>query len=120
MKILCIDDNEDITKLLDRVLSAKGFDFVSCNNGKEGLRLIKTGDFDVVLLDVAMPYVSGSDIINELKKEASIDNYNIILFTASAISDGEVNEFIKEGVKGCIRKPVQTKNLLTILKKFEK
>jgi two-component system OmpR family response regulator len=120
LRILCIDDNVEITTLLDRVLKAKGFNFVSCNDGKEGLKLIQTGDFDLILLDVAMPYFSGRDVINELKKEKSIDNYNIVLFTASVISDVELDAFFKEGVKECIKKPVRIEDLLTMIKKFVK
>ncbi len=119
MKVLCIDDNEDIVRLLDRVLSSKGFNFVSCNNGMDGLKLIKKDGFDVVLLDIAMPYFSGRDVINELKKEKSLSDYNIILFTASTITDDEVNMLLKEGVKDCIRKPVPLKDLMILLKKFE-
>jgi DNA-binding response OmpR family regulator len=117
---LCIDDNDEITTLLDRVLSAKGFDFVSCNDGTVGLKLIKTEDFDVVLLDIAMPNVSGLDIINDLKIKNLVENSNIILFTASNISNEKLDTFLKAGVKDCIRKPVRIEKLLSILNKFER
>jgi len=120
LKILCIDDNQDIVGLLDAVLSSKGFNFVSCNKGKDGLKLIKTGNFDVILLDLAMPNFSGHDVINELKKETSLGNYNIVLFTAHAISNAEIEAFHKEGIKDFIRKPVRIDDLLTVLTNFEK
>ncbi len=120
MKILCIDDNKEIVKLLNRILTVKGFDFLSTNNGKEGLNFIRKEDPDIVLLDISMPYFSGRDILNELKKEGPIGDYNIILFTASEITDSEVDALVKEGVKGCLRKPVLIEELLSSIKKLEK
>ena len=50
MNILGIDDNEDILKLLDTVISSKGHNFSQVGNGKEGVKLIEEQNFDAVLL----------------------------------------------------------------------
>jgi len=58
MKTLIIDDDQDITGLLSRYLTAKGFENVVTNDPREGMELIKKEKYDSVLLDIAMPEFS--------------------------------------------------------------
>jgi DNA-binding response OmpR family regulator len=67
MKVLIVDDNQDITGLLSRFLKAKGFENIATNDPRDGLQKIKEGKYDVVLLDVSMPELSGIDIIQTLE-----------------------------------------------------
>ncbi len=110
MEILAIDDNEDITELLDTVLTAMGHKIITINDGKEGLRLIQENSYDIVLLDIAMPNFSGLDIINALEKEKTLKNHKIILFTAS-IKDEVLDELLKKGIRGVIQKPFKMEAL---------
>ena len=113
MKILAIDDSEDILNLLDIVITSKGHDFTQAGNGKEGVKLIEEQNFDAILLDLAMPEFSGMDVIESLKKSNKIKDQKIILFTASSATDKEVDELQKnEGVSSCIRKPVDINILI--------
>ncbi len=109
MKILVIDDNKDITDLLVKVLSIVGHDVKASNNGREGLELMIKEEFDIVFLDIAMPDFSGLDVINNLKGGI---NAKIVLFTASSITDDEVNRLVDKGVHSCLRKPVRIDVLL--------
>ena len=111
MKILGIDDNVDITELLSMTLTAMGHEFSFTNSGKEGIKLICEKKHDAVLLDLAMPTFSGFDVLRELETIGNLADYNIILFTASSISDTEINEFIEKGVRGIIRKPIEVNHL---------
>ena len=107
MNILAIDDNEDILSLLETVLTSKGHDFTQALNGKDGVKLIEEQNFDAILLDLSMPEFSGIDVIESLEKNDRIKNQKIILFTASSATDKEINRLLKhDGVKLCIRKPV--------------
>jgi len=113
MKILAIDDNEDILSLLKTVLTSKGHDFTSALNGKDGVKLIEEQNFDAILLDLAMPEFSGLDVIESLKKNDRIKNLKIILFTASSATDKEIDVLLKyDGIKSCIRKPVDINILI--------
>jgi len=120
MKVLCIDDTEEITTLVDTVLTAKGHELSVCDNGREGLRLIREDNADVILLDLAMPEFSGQDVIDELHKDGTINNYNIIIFTASSMNDSQINELVKKGAKLVIRKPVRMKELVSAIERFNK
>jgi len=113
MNILAIDDNEDILKLLDTVVTGRGHNFTQTRNGKEGVKLIEEQNFDAVLLDLAMPEFSGLDVIESLKKSNHLKDQNIIIFTASSATDKAIDELIKnEGISSCIRKPVKIKFLM--------
>ena len=113
MRVLAIDDNEDITTLLEMVFTGKGHEFAKSNNGREGLKMILAQKYDVILLDMAMPEYTGTEVINELKKAGKLKDQKIIIFTASSATESELNEVLEnEGVCTCLRKPVKTKQLL--------
>ncbi|MDX1533356.1 MAG: response regulator [Nitrosopumilaceae archaeon] len=119
MKILGIDDNEEINKLLSTVIKSDGHEFTQVNSGRKGLELILQGGFDVVLLDVAMPEFSGKDVVNALIEKGKIKDTPIVLFTASSIVDEEIQELISKGVHSCIRKPAPIHEILNLLKTFQ-
>jgi len=120
LRILGIDDNEDINEMLKTVLIPAGHEYQSVTNGRDGLKLIQEQQWDVVLLDIAMPEFSGYDVIFELIKNRIIKKQPVILFTASTISSDEINEMIKMGVALCLRKPMSMTNLLEILANVKK
>ena len=90
MRILVIDDNKEINYYCN---SAKDVDCQVINEGKEGLESIRNAEFDLIMLDLAMPDFSGVDIIKTLKQDRLIESKNIVIFTAS--SDPRVYEEIK-------------------------
>jgi two-component system, OmpR family, response regulator len=112
MKLLVIDDSQDITDLFVKVLSTIGHEVIATDNGKDGLDIMNNQKFDTVLLDIAMPDFSGLDVIDSLLENGKINDSAIVLFTASSITDDEVNDLIKKGVHSCIRKPVRIETLL--------
>jgi len=121
MNILGIDDNEDILKLLDTVLTSKGHNFTQASNGKDGVKLIEEQNFDAILLDLAMPEFSGIDVIESLKKSNKIKDQKIILFTASSATDKEIDKLLQyDGIKSCIRKPVDIDILINSVEKVVK
>ena len=111
MKILVIDDSQDITDLLEKVLSSIGHDVTSTDNGRDGLELTRSQQFDAIFLDIAMPDFSGLDFIDTLEQDGKLKANRIVLFTASSISNDEVAELVKRGVHSCIRKPMQIEKL---------
>jgi len=117
LKILGIDDNVDITDLLDMVLNVD-HEFQFTNSGREGVKLIQENKFDVVLLDLSMPDFTGIDVMDELKKNGLLDKQKIVLFTASSMTDSEIDGILKQGAHSCIRKPIDTDLLLEKLEKL--
>lgn len=97
---------------------SKGLDCTVVNNGNDGLEAIrKNTKFDLILLDLAMPEVSGLDVINSLEKENLLEHNNVVIFTAS--SDPKVmDEIGKSGVKAVLKKPCSVDELTTLIEKF--
>ncbi len=116
MKVLIIDDNQEITRLLSKFLEAKGFENIVTNDPREGLELIKKENHDVVLLDISMPELSGINIIQTLEKEQILKNQKIIIFSALAITNFQVVELLKKGgIHAFLKKPIQLNELVTAI-----
>jgi len=116
MKILIIDDNKTITEMLSKYLTVKGYDCVVTNDGRNGLNLMKKEKFHTVFLDMSMPDFGGMDVIAALEKDNLLKDQRIIIFTASSVSNDEIDELIKkDGIELCLRKPVQLTELITTI-----
>jgi len=118
LKILAIDDNPDLTELLEVSLSAMGHEIKVTNDATEGLALVTSNKYDIILLDINMPKFTGIDFVNTLVEKNSIQNHNIVLFTSSSTSSSEVSELLKKGVRGCIEKPIEVDVLEKEISKF--
>ena len=106
MHILVVDDNEDIVDLLKNLLESGGYEVSSAKSGEECLNLMSQQSYDIVLLDLTMPQISGLDVVQKLHDSGDLDKNKVILFTAASISDEEIEKCIKMGVKSCLRKPL--------------
>ncbi|PIW35337.1 MAG: response regulator [Nitrosopumilales archaeon CG15_BIG_FIL_POST_REV_8_21_14_020_33_23] len=105
-KVLIVDDNVSITKMLSKWLTAKGYEVTVSNDGKNGLTMILENKFNMVLLDLSMPEFTGYDVVDELEKAGKLSEEKIVIFTASTASDEDINKLIERGVHSCLRKPV--------------
>lgn len=101
--------------MLAKYLKSSSHEVSVSNDGRNGLNMIINNKFDVVLLDLAMPEFSGTDIIESLAKENKIKNQKIILFTASSKPEDEISELIKKGAHSCLKKPIDPDELLNYL-----
>lgn len=119
MKILCVEDDEDISILMDNILSANGHYVTTCDNGIDGLSLIQKEDFNLILLDLRMPGFSGKNVINSLVKNGSITHHNIVILSADALEESEESSLKQKGVKEILQKPIRMERLLEVVKKFE-
>ena len=119
MKILLVDDNAEITKIMSKYFTKKGHTCSVSNDGKNGLELIQKQKFDVILLDLAMPEFSGKDVMTHLHGSGAIQNINIVCLTASSPSGEYEDELKSMGVKAILKKPIDPDVLLDFLKQFD-
>ncbi len=117
MKLLVIDDNEEITEVKGFYCTSMKVDCTVVNDGKEGLDIIrKNNEFDLILLDLAMSDYSGVSVVNSLQEDGLLDSRNVVIMTAS--SDKTMLEEIgKSGIKG-IMKPYSLEELTELINKF--
>lgn len=115
MKVLLIDDNIDTASMLSKFLGLKGHECHTSNDGRNGLSLINSTNFDVVLLDLAMPEFTGFDVIEQLFQSGRIKENKVIVFTASSLKEKDANILMSKGVHSILRKPVELQLLTKAL-----
>jgi two-component system, OmpR family, response regulator len=85
LRILVVEDNVEISEALSFFCGArKDIECEVINTGEVGLDRIRVENFDLILLDLAMPDFSGMDVIKSLKQDGLIESRNIVIFTASS------------------------------------
>jgi len=121
-RILVVDDNKEITDMVQSMLESSPYSCVAVNSGSECLNLLKTQEFDLVLLDMAMPEISGLDVLSRLAEDDQVRSRNIVLFTASAMyTDSDLKKI--KGWYGAIervKKPFTEAELLAVIDKYLK
>lgn len=113
MKILEIDDNADIIKFVEMIVSGMGHDFSFVYNGKDGVRMIEENKYDLVLLDLSMPEYSGLDVIDTLVEKNLMSKQKIILFTASLLAESDLDGLMSKGVYSYLAKPIDIDELIS-------
>ncbi len=117
-KILVVDDSKVITDLIKLMLGKSGYECVAANTSKECVQLLQREKFDLVLLDIAMPNVSGLDILDGIKNDERQKGTKVVLFTASAPTETELEGYMARGAAGLIRKPVKKESLIAQVEKY--
>ena len=115
MNILIVDDHKSISGMFSKYLTLHDHNVTETNESKEGLDLMLKKKYDIVMLDLAMPGLSGYDILDILEKKHELVNQNIVIFTASAASDIDLIKLKKRGVKETLRKPVSLATLNQVI-----
>lgn len=86
MKILLVEDDVDISKVLVRTLERRGFSVTPCFDGSTALRLIKDGVGDLIILDLNIPMVDGLHVLQRIRSQG-IDTPVLVLTARSAVGD---------------------------------
>ena len=108
-KILLVDDNEELCKNLSDILEFKGYDVNTAFNGSQAIENIKSSAYDLVVMDVRMPGLSGIETLN-LAKQINPD-LKVILITAFA-DDFVYKTGLKSSELEIVQKPMDIDNFL--------
>nr|WP_322095875.1 two-component system response regulator RppA [Pseudanabaena mucicola] len=109
MRILLVDDEEELAEPLQRVLTNQGYLVDSANSGDLGWDLAQTGDYDLLILDWMMPEKSGVDICSELRQQG--DSTPVLILTAKDTLDDRVAG-LDSGADDYLVKPFELRELL--------
>jgi len=117
--ILIVDDEPDIVSLTEKFLQIGQFNTITCNNGKEALKRLEDGfsDIALVLLDVMMPGVSGTEVLEIIKAKKEYEHIKVILFTVKSFRE-DIEQGKMLGADGYITKPFSGSDLLEYVKKI--
>ncbi|NOR58825.1 MAG: response regulator, partial [Sulfurimonas sp.] len=110
--ILIVDDVSDNIKVAMNILKENNYNFSFAVNGRQALDIVKTKDFDLILLDIMMPDINGFDVIRALKNDSITKNTPIIFLTAKADIDS-ITEGFELGAVDYITKPFHPSELIS-------
>jgi len=113
-KLLLIDDEPDILRVLSMSLKADGYDVVSAQNGPAGIAAFEKEKPDIVITDVKMPGMDGIEVLKKVK-ELSVDT-EVIIITGHGDIENAI-EALKHGASDFINKPVRDEALAIALKR---
>jgi len=113
-KALIVDDIDSNRILLDEMLQSVGFKTVSTNSGKEALVLVANQEFDIILLDLNMPIISGEEVLKVIRDSMGL-NIPVIAVTAQTFFNDE-NYLEKKGFTGYVSKPFLINTLLEVIR----
>jgi len=107
-KILIVEDDISIHNMLEELLKQENYDVANAYSGTEALLLLEKNKYDVILLDLMLPAISGEEIITKVKDTP------IIVLSAKISNEDKVNCLLS-GANDYITKPFNNKELLAII-----
>jgi len=116
-KILTVDDERHIVRLVQVTLERAGYQVVVAFDGKEALKKVDSERPDLIVLDVMMPYMDGFEVLKQLKSNPATKDIPVIMLTAKA-QDADVFRGWASGVDLYLTKPFNPMELLTFAKRI--
>jgi len=108
LKILLVDDEKAVLKIMNVILRREGHELMTADNGKEGLELFREGKYDLIISDNTMPAMTGTEMVDVIKREKP--DQRVIMVTG----DERVNV---PGANLVLAKPVSRGSLLEAIRK---
>ena len=109
--ILVVDDNTDNRRLVERMLKRRGIALIAhAQNAAECLRALEARPFDVILMDISMPEVSGVELCQIVRRQPHGNDVQIVACTAHA-SKKDAESFLQTGFDSVLSKPFLMEDL---------
>lgn len=115
-KILIVDDEEDVLRVVGRRLEDAGFSVVKSTSGRDAITLAKKEQPSLIILDIIMPEIDGAEVANILKADPSTKNIPILFLTCLLTKDEEKSGNMIAG-SYFIAKPYNPEELLREVKR---
>ncbi len=114
VKILIVEDNEDLSFSLTKVLKKEGYTVMTAGTGEEGVSIFRNELVDLVLLDLKLPKMGGIEVLQQMKE---IDS-DILVLMMTALTDAKpAIEAMKQGAYDYLMKPFELEELRLVVKK---
>ena len=116
-KILVVDDEPDVVHLIEYNLKAAGFDVISAADGEQALKKARSGNPDLIILDLMLPEVEGLEVCKILRRDASTSAIPIVMLTAKASETDRVLG-LELGADDYVTKPFSPRELVLRVKRL--
>lgn len=114
--ILCIDDDIDYARIIDKFLSPRGFDVRTAQDGYEGVIKARELQPDLILLDLYLPRVEGLEVIKQIREEAL--TWNIPIVVMSTLPIAQSRQLMEgSGVQDYLSKPFRIRDLIDTIQR---
>lgn len=113
-RILICDDDDDVRTLLEVELGACGFRMHSVTNGLDALALIEKEHFDLMVLDIVMPGISGLETLRRMQRAHLTDRLPVVVLTALD-ADAVGEQCLELGARGFVPKPIDFQGLMKVV-----
>ena len=114
-RVLVVDDDADLVKMLKVRIEAEGYEFMNAVDGKDMLDVLKIKKPHVILLDIMLPTMDGYSALREMRKNEEYANIPVIILSAKEKKKvGDL--FILEKIAFFVEKPFETKELMEKIK----
>ncbi len=121
MRILVVDDEEDVRDYLTMALMDAGFEVETASDGIEAMEMVEKNPPDLISLDLVMPRKSGVRLFRELAKKSEWAKIPVLVVTGHARDDlgrSDLNELVMSGPGVYLEKPVKPANYIAAVKKL--
>lgn len=108
MNVLIVEDEPAYVDALSVALAADGIDAVAAIDGREAIKEFKKGRFDVVLLDLMLPHVSGLDVLRTIRRESNVP----IIVVSAKDAEADVVTALELGADDYMTKPYSARELI--------
>jgi DNA-binding response OmpR family regulator len=116
-RVLAVDDDPAAVGALRQILTQKGYEVVTAHSAEDALSVLADQTFDLAILDVAMPGMSGYDLCRKMRKDARTVDVPVIFLTAKALLM-DMAEGQDAGSDLYLIKPVLASKLLSMVSMF--
>lgn len=115
MKKILVADDEDILRMLIVDTLEDDFEIEEAEDGKEALQKIMESEYDLIVLDYMMPYLTGIEVLEEIRKDQN--SSQVLMLTAKA-QDTDREQVMQKGANYFMSKPFSPMELLELVKKI--
>ena len=116
MKVLHIDDSQEICQLYSDMFTIDNHTISSINDGKEGLKLVIKNDYDLILLDMMMPNYNGIDFLRDLKIHRPSELKKVVVVSFLSFYEAQTKELLEFGIHSIEEKPPNLQSLVDMQK----
>ena len=111
LRILLVDDEPSIVKMVGKRLEVEGFDVLIATDGQDGLTKARTQSPDLIVLDLMLPKLNGYEVCTMLKQDSRYQKIPVVMFTAKA-QDKDEKLGMECGANAYVRKPFRAQELM--------
>ncbi|MHC1757746.1 MAG: response regulator [Methanosarcina sp.] len=115
--ILVVEDNPIIMELVRTLLVSFGYEPIEAVDGSMAIELSKKNKLNLVLLDIQLPGIDGTEVLKILKEDPVTQEIPVIALTAHAMR-GDEEKFLKAGCSGYVSKPIDIQRFKSIIAEF--